>query len=641
MATGTDIGALAERRRQMEQFVRSRMSERPGSIGLPPAPPDEDTSITLPGMPGPQKPDLGQVGAASRDVTGGDEPTVARPTQPSVTAGRAMQAFTGHMRPIHGRDALVPDEPESGTLPGEERITTQDTLRAMSPAEQSSLQKKFEGGGHSNTMSYDDWLSENFGDIPPTDRLAQMRQSAVMAPRVKPVGDPTLSPGEQTMMAKERRLAGRPIPEGREPDHYSKVQAREMSRNVRNPDIQMTRFGGTFTHNPDGSKSARAPSPQAMELANFIAADPTQGPMSDSHIAALAQAYGIDAIKYGDDLDLLRSDVMREKERHDQLAGKYEAVPTGAGGVRYKPTAAFRERLAMQDQRRFLRDLTNRNQGLQGQAGGQDAQEIMAQIEQAAGTQGGKDQMVALGQKLRQIREGNQHQAARNRAQNYNISQDLRNPNQAPGMAVRSLQEAVASNNPLQMAAVYDIFGNPQAGMQNRQLAAVQGTAAGKVAEAQEEAQAAIAATKPDDKTVAANWERELRDAYALPVMEQYGAIQRVVEGMHPNSDPAFVADRVQNLMAGNRARTQGLNDPFVKSRLDSIRQSGNRAAFVQFAMQIGAAQTAEQANYLFDNPTPPVSAREAGRQATATMRAGVGNLVTGVPEFLKGAFGL
>lgn len=538
----------------------------------------------------------------------------------------------------------LPDA-ESGTLPGEEQVTTRDTLRALSPAEQATLQRKYETGGHGNTMSYDDWLSENFGELPPNERVAQMRASATSAPRVQVGKDPTLAAGENSELAKGRIAAGGVLPEGREAKQYSAEQLRTMSRNVRNPDIPMTMFGGTFTHNPSGSLSARAPNPEAMALAKAIENDPTQGPMSDSHIAALAQAYGIDAQKYGNDTDLLRSDVMREKERHDQLAGKYVAVPTGAGGFRYKPSETFNAQLAQRDLERFARDLRNRNQGLQGSINGQSADDMLAAIDAAAGTPNGKAEMVKLGQMLRRIREGNQHQAARNRAQNYNISQDLRNPNQAPGMAVRSLMQAVDSNDPQRIAAVYDIFGNPQAGMQNRQLAAVHANATGKVLEAEQEAAAEAAKNKPpeEDKMVADQQRAQLASAFALPnAVERYAAVEKIVKGMNPDlaADPTAIAERVQNLIAGHLAMVNGAEDPFVKGRIEQLRASGNKEEFIRFVMSIGAAPTRDHAIYMFNNPTAPKTAAEMGRELGNNMRQGAVNAVQGTGDFVRGLFG-
>lgn len=588
----------------------------------------------------------GPSAADSIDRLGGIQKQAAA-GPPSMTELMQRSRREGPQQSATREAAARLEAPPSGTLPGEEQVTTQDTLRALSPAQQAALQSRYEQGGHSGTMSYDDWLSENFGDIPPKERVEQMRSVSVTAPRVRPAGDPTLAPGEQSQLAKERRLGGGVIPEGREPDHYSREQARTMSRNVRNPDIPMTRFGGTFTHNPDGSLSSRAADPKAMQLANAIAADPAQGPNSDSYITALAQAYGIDAIKYGDDLDLLRSDVMREHERHSQLAGKYEPVATGAGGMRYKPTAAFNQQLASNDLMRLARETRNRNQGLQGEINGMSAQDILGAIDAAAlsANPESKGQMVRLRQLLRNIREANQHQAARNRAQNYNISNDLRNPNQAPGMGVRSLMEAVRSNNPLEMAAVHDIYGNQNAATQHRQLAAVQAQEAGNLAVAEEEARAAMAAAAAkgteEEKMVGPALQEQLNAAFALgDDTQRYNAVLRIVEGTHPNASPEQHAEMAQDHIASHRARTIGPNDPFVQHRVNMIRASKNRDAFIRFVLGAGLANSLQQADWMFNNPEPPRSAVQVGRDAAQNARTLGGNVVGGVGGFFKGLFG-
>lgn len=528
--------------------------------------------------------------------------------------------------------------PESGTLPGEEQVTTSDTLRALSPAERTALQRKFESGGHSGTMSYDDWLSENFGELPPTERVASMRSAGAATPRIN-IGATPLPPGENSELAQSRIAAGKPLPEGREDKQYTPEQRRTMSRNVHNPDIPMTRFGGTFTHTPGGALTSRAPNPVILEQANAIAAD--QGEYSDSHIAALAQAYGIDATRYGNDMDMLRADVKREEGRHKELLSKYDIEETGGGGFRYVPSDQFRDRIAMQDNNRFANTLRRRYQGLQGEANGQDADALLAAAEAAAGTPEGKEKMVQLNQLLRRIKEGNQMQSARNRAQNYNISQDLRNPNQAPGMAVRSLMEAVNTNNPLQMAAVYDIFGNPTAGAQLRGLSGTQSQAAADVAVAEEgtrAAQVAANAKQDDQDMVGKAAQEQFQNALALLDPEQrYAAVERIVMGMNSNATPEQVADRTQNIIASDIAKKNGVTDPFVQHRLQVLRASKNKDAFMRFAMEIGAASTPEEALWLFNNPEPPRSPEQLGEDLARNAREGVKKVAGFLPGVWRG----
>jgi hypothetical protein len=612
---------LATRRQQMGTFLDER-----NDVSAPPAPMSVD--VEQPAVPP-------AVESAARDVARrGNDPA------PNTDARQNLQTY--HQRNL--QNAAVQSRlpaAESGTLPGEEQVTTRDTLRQLSPAEQTALQRKFDQGGHANTMSYDDWLSENFGDLPPADRASQMRESSSSTPRVNIGKDPYLPVGENSELAQGRRAAGLPLPEGREAKQYSAEQLRTMSRNVHNPDIPMTRFGGTFTHNPGGALSSRAPNPDMMAQASAIAQD--QGEFSDSHIAALAQAYGMDAVKYGDDLDMLRGDVMREKERHDQRSANYDPVALGGGAYRYTPNDEFKSRLAQQDRNRLAGTLRRRFQGLQGEVNGQSADDVLSAIDAASSTPEGKSEMVRLGQMLRRVREGNSAQSARNRAQNYNISQDLRNPDQAPGMAVRSLMEAVASNNPLQMAAVHDIYGNPNAALQHRQLAGVQSQAAGDVAVAEEEAKAAIAQQQPDDseKMIGDEARKQLTNALATPDQYQrYSAVERIVGGMNKALTPDQYAEQTQNIIASHLAGVNGADDPFVKHRIAMLRASKNRDAFTQFVMSIGAAKTPDEALYMFNNPAPPRTAEQIGADVAAGAKQAAANTASAGRGFIRGLTG-
>jgi hypothetical protein len=647
--------AFPEMESTTRRGLNANAAMRSNELVLPPGGPADKSykdmqlpSVTKPDAPSPIPQEIVDAAVATAQGVRQRGAMKAEPPQtPARSAQRATQQYVDKSRvnadvraALNVGDLAPAAAPESGTLPGEEQVSTRDTLRALSPVEQTALQRKFESGGHAQTMSYDDWLSENFAELPPNARVAQMRASATSAPRVQVGKDPTLPVGENSELAKSRLAAGGILPEGREATQYSGERLREMSRNVRNPDIPMAMFGGTFTRNPDGTVSSRAPNPEAMALADSIAKDPTQGPMSDSHVVALAQAYGIDVQKYGDDIDLLRSDVTREKERHDQLAGKYEVVPTGAGGFRYKPSEALRNQLSQNDLQRFARDLRNRNQGLQGSINGQSADDMLAAIDAAAGTPNGKAEMVRLGQMLRRMREGNQHQAVRNRAQNYSISQDLRNPNYAPGMAVRSLMAALDSNDPQRIAAVHDIFGNPDAGMQSRQIAAVQAEAAAELGKAVEERRAATETKEGAEVLAGEQAPKEFNAALSIADPHQrYATVERIVKGMNPElaADPAALADRVQNLIAGRIAQTNGTSDPFVQARIGELRNSKNKPAFKQFVMQIGAAKNDAEAEWMFNNPTPPKSARESGAEMAQNVKAGASNAVGNVAGFVSG----
>lgn len=220
------------------------------------------------------------------------------------------------------------------------------------------------------------------------------------------------------------------------------------------------------------------------------------------------------------------------------------------------------------------------------------------------------------------------------------MTRDLQNPNYAPGMGVRSLMEALNTNDPQRIAAVYDIFGNPAAGMQNRQLAAVQAQAAATLGKAVEERRAATEVK--DDAEVLAGEQapKEFNAALSIADPEQrYVTVERIVKGMNPElaADPAALADRVQNLIAGRIAQTNGTSDPFVEARIGELRNSKNKPAFKRFVMQIGAAKNDAEAEWMFNNPTPPKSARERGAEMARNVKAGTSNAVDNVTGFVSG----
>jgi hypothetical protein len=630
-------GLQAATRKALDSGARAQHGAGSSELLLPPnGPPDSSYSDVAM-----QRPPAAPFSAPSQDAVD-DRVRAAqladrrrllaspRNTPPIPSAQKAMQQYVDTSRANASvRQALRPDTPADTTiLPGEEQVTTRDVLRSLSPQEQSALQAKFDKGGLSGTMGYDDWLSENFGDLPPDQRSSAMRTVAGSTPRINLGSDPTLPEGVNSTLADGRRAAGLPLPEGREPKQYSKEQSRTMSRNVYNPEVPMGRFGGTFTLGAGGAMSSRAPAPDAVQQAAAIAAD--QGEGSPSHVLALAQAYGIDVHKYGDDMDMLTADTLREHERHSERAAKHDTIATGMGGFRYTPNKGLKDRMAALDRERFARTLTNRFQGLQGQADGQSAEELLAAASTASGSENGKDEMVRMGQKLRRIREGNQHQAARNRAQNYNLSRDMtgdsRGPAFAPGMAVRSLMEAVRSGNPEMTAAVHDVYGNPAAAAQNRQLAMMQAQSANaaeaSVADRAHEVELAEIRAKgdsPEDAPALGDQQqKEMERIRAIEnPTEKLDALQSYVEKVHPEWAPDQVDTQVRKLMASIQARASAapLDDEFVRQHLDSMRN--NKPMFMLYATQ-ELKLTPPQAEALYQSGNTPTTARQVGQAAGA-----------------------
>jgi hypothetical protein len=347
-------------------------------------------------------------------------------------------------------------------------------MDGLSPSEQDLLRKKYESGGHTQTMSYDDWLDANFAD----SSVDEVRSAATSTPRIQAGKDPNLLPGDPSRLAKSRVAADKPLPEGRDMGQYSARQKRVMSRNVHSPEVPMNRFGGTFTMNVDGSMSSRAPNPEMLATAEAIAADPEQGAESASYIMALAQAYGIDAQQYGDDMDMLKADVLREQKRHGQLAGKYDIEENGMGGFRYVPSDSMKAKMEQYGREQQAGRIGRR-------FAGQMTEQEEAELEQFANTPDGRAQMAAMNRRLGRRRDARIAQNVKDRWANINMTTAANNPRMAQGMYMRSLQQAAQTGNPLAVAAVHEAFGNAQAAQGYRELAGVQAQAAADVAAAE------------------------------------------------------------------------------------------------------------------------------------------------------------
>lgn len=642
------------------ESVDNSFGVRPGDFAAPlsemelqlPAPqrgasspqPKADGSLVLPGAPDTPR-DFSIASQVAADVHAATADRARRAATPPVNR-RAMQDMATRLRTNQRVRAAIPEQepeqaPESGTLPGEEQVTTRDVLRQLSPAEQAALQKRYETSGHTQTMSYDDFLSTHFGDLPPTERAAAMKSVATTAPRVNIGKDPMHRPGTNTELARSRVDAGKPLPEGRQPKQYTPEQRRVMSRNVFHPEVPMSRFGGTFTQTADGALMARAPNPQALELAAQIAADPQQGAFSDSHIAALAQAYGIDAMQYGDDLDLLRADTMREHERHQRTMRSYDTVRSPMGGYRYKynPKNAAdvrREREAgMTPERRleFAQRVAARHNNY-------ITNDESKALSQAVNTDDGFTRIRELNNQLNLRRAEYIASRASDRSKNLHLSRDLRNPDQAPGMTIRSLMEAVRENNPLAMAAVYNLSGIPGA-RDAMQLEMGTRDNATDVVTAEMAAQNNQEAARPNQSEIISD---TMRSALANEdATQRYQAVRNVIAQLPANAGLAAtkegqqqIEEQTQDALAGHYASIGGY-DHLVQAHLASIRNQPQRFKdFVIRYYRYSPPQAEEYYNQFNKQPTM----RDRGRQAAETVgsgAAGLYNLGAGVMDAVFG----
>lgn len=464
---------------------------------------------------------------------------------------------------------------ESGTLPGEEQVTSMDVFKRLKPQEQAAIRQKYEAGSHADNESFEDYLGLKYGDMPPDIREMAMRAEYG-------------SPSELSPAARAHRASGRYLPEGLKPGVYTDEQRTRMGRNVHRPEVPMTNFGGTFTVGDTGGISSRAPAPHRLEDAAKAAAYAGEG--SFEHMRALGKAYGIDVSQYDPkdpaDRALLKAHVMAEKQHHDLAAESWDAVQTPNGGWRYKfnpqkaAEARARRDLAMSPQRKaeFANTIAKRFAGMM-------TPEQLASLDTLVQTPDGFAQLRALNQRLTRQRDVEGMRSWRSKQQNYAMTQQMANPNYAPGMAVRSLVEAVRSGDPSMMAAAYAVAGN-QPGMQRAMdLAIAQSMGASQLAQAQaySSGRGGPAAANP---TMADQLGTQMNSALSQDPALRRDAVRTVVAQNPANQN--MTADQINahtdNLIAAHEYR-QNPNSPILQGHLQMLRQQG-QAPFVDFAVR-------------------------------------------------------
>ena len=418
----------------------------------------------------------------------------------------------------------IPPSQEHGVLPGEEQVTTFDTFLMLPPEARMELRTAHLKGGHADTMDFNDWLSDNFSDLPPQQRIAAMREIA----------------------------SRKPAPEVTAP---------------------------------------AAPNPQQGILG------PAAGP---------------------------------------ELAGKPNRGPT--------PEQQQRIDARRQDQ--YAREIGNRYSNML-------SPEEQQMIDWAATAPNGMEYLRRLNADLRRRYERDRHTQVRDRATNYNLSQDLRNPNYAPGMGVRSLIDAVRSGNSEMAGAVYDIYGNPVAGGQSRQLAGVRARAAADQQAAQIDADNAlqVAAMRNSGNGDAADplkmevLARELDRALANPDPVRRHQAVRTVIAMNPANqgmDAVALEAETQRTIASHMASSGSPEGrQYAMKYLDTLK--GNKDMYMSFAVY-SLRIPPETAEQMYNEASKPRSWRDAGRQAGAAVGnapAAVGDAATGFGAGLAEGFGL
>jgi hypothetical protein len=514
----------------------------------------------------------------------------------------------GMRTPADPRAAPPAPAPESGTLPGEEQVTTMDVFKRLSADEQAAVRRNYEGGSRVHTESFEDYISGKYGDMPPDVREMAMRAEYG-------------SPNELSPAARARVAAGKPLPEGYKLGHYTPDQRRTMSRNVHSPEVPMTPFGGTFTLNADGSRSSRAPN--ASALADAQKAAEYYGDGSFEHMVAMGRSYGIDTSQYRpEDVNLLRADVAREQERHDRLGKKYDVVKTPMGGTRYKANpqklqaAVLDNEAQMSPQRKmeFARTIANRY----GRMMSPEEKEAMLSL---VHTPDGFTKLREINEQMR-FRLGDlQHQTWRDRQANFSLTRDLRNPNYAPGMYVRSLMDAVRAGDPVALSVAQDIAGNQRGAQRAMDMAMQERAVAGNVAQAQ-------IANRPGQAQPSRTLADQMSPEYMAAVRMSPGLRETALgvlfrkSGVPEEQIPAAVQSAVMAHEASSNPQGE-----FVQSHLKSL--ANNKPAFIAFVtQQMNLPKEQAEQMWLQATGRTPQAAAQRGADAAAGIGRGVQNQV-------------
>lgn len=409
------------------------------------------------------------------------------------------------------------------------------------------------------------------------------------------------------------------LPEGRPLDQYSDAQRVEMTQDVHNPDSRNTPFGGTFVRNPDGSVSARAPSPETLdrrdrawqavdEAAGQQGAAVFESPLYRDAMLASAEAQGLDVSQYRDplvlrdadatrDFDIMYGDVMRESDRQDAIHEKYMSVPAQFGkdgkpvAYRYTPRQSFRNQMNSQDRRVRSQQLFRNILDQHGRYVGPEMREELRAKADAGDMHG----LRQAKNKLLADRRGNAAKNVADNWENINITRTLNNPDKAPGFIVRSTQGVA----PHDRAALYTVLG--------WEPAAARETQAGIARDAYD-TQAAIAsqqggAAAPEDKSVGAQSDRHFA---MIDLNLQRGDVNRAIAqhaafigAAFPDSgrDAALkqAETEVFDRMAG---MPQYRSNVRVRNRLVEMAKQG-LDAFMSYASRVGIPT--QEAKTLYD----------------------------------------
>lgn len=214
----------------------------------------------------------------------------------------------------------------------------------------------------------------------------------------------------------------------------------------------------------------------------------------------------------------------------------------------------------------------------------------------------------------------NRSLTAKQRANDYNLSRDANNPNIAPGMRIRSLMSAVRNGDPVEIAAVHEMAGNPMGAARATNLAITDSAGDARV-RAEEAAAQGNAPEAGPAQSVAGQLTEQMRAAMAIPEPDlRYRAVRKLIEQLNPNAPPAQIEAETQSALAAHLFK-QNPSDPFVQAHLDTLRKDKPR--YIDFARR-HLNMTEEQAELMYNSAG--ANPQQRGRNAVARAGQWVGD---------------
>jgi hypothetical protein len=226
---------------------------------------------------------------------------------------------------------------------------------------------------------------------------------------------------------------------------------------------------------------------------------------------------------------------------------------------------------------------------------------------------GGMAALRSIAHALRTQDLQNRRLAAKQRANNYNLTQDMRNPNIGPGMRIRGLQAAVQAGDDRAIAAQHEIAGNPTGAARATNVLIT-----GEAGRAQVDAARAEAAGKADPadtppKPIGEQISEQMQAALAIENPNQRRmAVTAALKQLPQNEGlPLPQLEALADEAIAAHLFRQNAADPAVLAHLNSLRK--NKPAFLAFAQKhLNMDPTQAELFYNSGQPTPEQQGAEA-----------------------------